>query len=121
MKSLCHILLFCILLLLPASRLTAHAFLARADPPVGGKVRAAPAAVRIWFTEAIKPAFSSIEVFDTTGKQVDKKDTRSADSNQSLLQVSLSRLEPGTYKVVWRVMSADTHVTNGDFTFQVAP
>ena len=121
MKSLYQIILFCLLLLLPASRLTAHAFLEHADPPVGGKVHAAPTAVRIWFTEAIKPASSRIEVFDTTGKQVDKKDTRSAGSNQSLLQVSLSRLEPGTFKVVWRVMSADTHVTNGDFKFEVTP
>jgi len=77
--------------------------------------------VRIWFTEAIEPRFSSIQVFDAAGKQVDKKDTHSDPSNRSLLQVSLPPLGPGTYKVVWRVMSLDTHVTNGDFRFQVAP
>jgi len=25
-----------------------------------------------------------------------------------------------TYKVIWRVLSVDTHVTEGDFTFSVA-
>jgi hypothetical protein len=98
-----------------------HAFLEHSDPPVGAKIHSAPAAVRIWFTEAIEAAFSSIQVFDAAGKQVDKKDMHSDHSNHSLLQVSLSRLGPGTYKVVWRVMSADTHVTNGDFRFQVVP
>ena len=121
MKSLCRILSFCLLVLLPAVRVSAHAFLEHSDPPVGGKVHSAPAAVRIWFTEAIEPAFSSIEVFDATGKQVDKKDTHSDRSNRSVLQVSLRRLGPGTYKVVWRVVSVDTHRTNGNFTFQIVP
>src|ERR1700730_3421801 len=117
MNSLCRILCFCLLVPLPAVRVSAHAFLEHSDPAVGGKVHSAPVAVRIWFTEAIEPAASSIQVFDATGKQVDKKDTHSDRSKHSLLQVSLSRLGPGTYKVVWRVMSADTHVTSGDFRF----
>ncbi len=121
MKLLCRILTLSLVLLLPAARVSAHAFLEHSDPPVGGKVHSAPAAVRIWFTEAIEPRFSSIQVFDAAGKQVDKKDTHSDPSNRSLLQVSLPPLGPGTYKVVWRVMSLDTHVTNGDFRFQVAP
>jgi copper resistance protein C len=118
-NSLCRILCFCLLVLLPTARVSAHAFLEHSDPPVGGKVHSAPAAVRIWFTEAIEPAFSSIQVFDATGKQVDKKDTHTDPSNRSLLGVSLQRLGPGTYKVAWRVVSVDTHVTNGDFTFQI--
>jgi methionine-rich copper-binding protein CopC len=121
MNSLCRILCFCLLVLLPSARVSAHAFLEHSDPPVGGKVHSAPAAVRIWFTEAIEPAFSRIKVFDATGKEVDKKDTHSDRSNRSLLEVSLPRLGPGTYKVAWRVVSVDTHLTNGDFTFEVLP
>ena len=121
MKLLCRILTLSLVLLLPAARVSAHAFLEHSDPPVGGKVHSAPAAVRIWFTEAIEPRFSSIQVFDAAGKQVDKKDTHSDPSNRSLLQVSLSRLGPGSYKVVWRIVSVDTHRTNGDFTFQIFP
>jgi methionine-rich copper-binding protein CopC len=119
MKSVCRILCLCFVLILPASRVSAHAFLEHSDPSVGSKVHSAPAAVRIWFTEAIEPRFSSIQVFDATGKQVDKKETRSDPSNRSLLQVSLPRLGPGSYRVVWRVMSVDTHRTSGDFTFQI--
>ena len=121
MNSLCRILSFCLLVLLPAARVSAHAFLEHSDPPVGGKVHSAPATVRIWFTEAIEPAFSSIQILDATGKQVDKKDTHRDPSNRSLLEVSLPRLGPGPYKVVWRVVSVDTHRTNGDFTFEIVP
>ena len=75
MKLLSRILTLSLVLLLPAARVSAHAFLEHSDPSVGSKVHSAPAAVRIWFTEAIEPRFSSIQVFDATGKQVDKKDT----------------------------------------------
>ena len=119
MNWLCRILFFCLVVLLPAARVSAHAFLEHSDPPVGGKVHSVPAAVRIWFTEAIEPRFSSIQVFDATGKQVDKKDTRSDRSSRSLLQISLPRLGPGAYKVAWGVVSVDTHVTKGDFRFQI--
>jgi hypothetical protein len=121
MNSLCRILSFCLLVLLPTARVRAHAFLEHSDPSVGSKGHSVPTAVRIWFTEAIEPRFSSIQVFDATGKQVDRKDTHSDPSNRSLLQVSLPRLGPGTYKVVWRVISVDTHRTNGDFAFQILP
>jgi len=121
MNSLCRLFCFCLLVLLPSTRVSAHAFLEHSDPPVGGKVHSAPAAVRIWFTEAIEPAFSSIQVLDATGKQIDKKDMHRDPSNRSLLEVSLPRLGPGTYKVTWRVVSVDTHRTNGDFTFGILP
>jgi len=35
--------------------------------------------------------------------------------------VTLERLAPGAYKVIWRVLSADGHVTRGEFAFEVAP
>jgi hypothetical protein len=112
----------CLMLLLSSAAAThapAHAFVDHAEPPVGGKVKQMPQEVRIWFTEKIELAFSSIKVFDGSGKQIDKADTHADPANQTLLHLSLPPLNSGTYKVVWRVVSVDTHVTNGDFTFQV--
>jgi copper resistance protein C len=99
----------------------AHAFVDHAEPAVGSKVKQIPHAVTIWFTESIQPALSTIKVFDATQKQVDKKDTHSGGGNNALLQVSLPSVGPGLYKVIWRVVSVDGHVTNGDFAFRVAP
>ncbi len=80
-----------------------------------------PHEVRIWFAEPIERALSSIKVFDATGKRIDKKDAHADAKNKTLLQVSLLSLAPGTYKVVWRVVSTDTHATKGDFAFRYAP
>ena len=105
-----------------AVRAEAHAFLIRAEPRVGSKVTKVPTEVRVWFSETVQAGVSSIQVFDASGKQVDKKDTHSDRANRAVLCVSLlPALIPGTYKVIWRVTSADTHVTSGDFHFQIVP
>jgi methionine-rich copper-binding protein CopC len=73
---------------------------------------------KIWFTEKLEPALSKIQVFDTSGLEVDKRDVKIDPSNAALLTVSLPELKPGKYKVVWRAVSVDTHVTIGNFTFE---
>ena len=105
-----------------AVRVEAHAFLVRAEPRVGSKVNKAPTEVRVWFSETVQAGVSSIKVFDVSGRQVDRKDTHLDRANRSALCVSLSPgLPAGSYKVIWRVTSADTHVTSGDFHFQIVP
>lgn len=99
----------------------AHAFLDHADPRVGSTVKAPPAQVRLWFTEGLEPAFSGAHVLNDAGQRVDKTDSQVDSSDRTLLRVSLPPLAPGTYKVIWRVLSVDSHVTEGDFTFRVAP
>jgi methionine-rich copper-binding protein CopC len=99
--------------------LEAHAFLQRAEPAVGSIVQTSLSEIRIWFTEEIEPTFSTIQVFNSDRKEVDKRDMHLDRSNKALLHVSLPPLRPGTYKVVWRVVSVDTHVTTGNFTFRV--
>src|SRR5262245_15231885 len=105
-----------------AVRVEAHAFLVRAEPRVGCKLNKAPGEVRVWFSEAVQAKVSSIKVFDVSGKQVDKKNTHPDRANHAVLCVSLiPALTSGKYKVVWRVTSMDTHVTDGNFHFQVLP
>jgi len=99
----------------------AHAFLERADPRVGSTVRNPPAQVRLWYTEGLEPAFSSVQVVNEAGQRVDKGDSQVDPSNPALLRISLPALPPGNYKVIWRVLSVDSHVTEGDFTFRVTP
>jgi methionine-rich copper-binding protein CopC len=109
-----------LIVLTGATQVEAHAFLKDAQPGVGSTVQKSPSEVRIRFTENIEPAFSSIQVFDASGKEVDKRDLHLDGSDHALLRVSLPQLGVGTYKVVWRVVSVDTHVTNGNFTFRIS-
>lgn len=108
-----------ILLLGTQSRALAHAFLDRADPKVGSAVNGAPSEIKLWFTQDVEPAFSSIEVRNADGTEVDKKDVHLDEKNKSLLIVSVPQLPSGTYTVFWRVVSVDTHKTQGHFEFTI--
>jgi len=110
---------FLLIVVVGSAKVEAHAFLERAEPAVGGTVQTSPGEVRVLFTEKIEPALSTVQVFDASGREVDKRDVHLDRSNHALLHVSLPQLGAGTYKVVWRVVSVDTHVTNGNFTFRV--
>jgi hypothetical protein len=99
----------------------AHAFLDHANPLVGSTVRGSPGEVRLWFTEALEPAFSTLRVVDQGGAQVDQGNKAVDSADRTVLKVSLRPLSPGSYKVVWRVLSVDTHTTEGSFNFSVAP
>lgn len=97
----------------------AHAFPDHAVPAVGGMIEKAPTQVQIWFTEKLEPAFSKVEVRDAKGARVDRGNAKVDVRNPTLLHVSLKPLAPGTYKVVWHVISVDTHATQGNFSFTV--
>ena len=75
----------------------------------------------LWFTQELEAAFSTVRVTDKDGKEVDRQDKRVDASDRSVMHVSLPPLPPGKYRVQWRVLSVDTHVTEGDYTFTVAP
>ena len=96
----------------------AHAMLDHATPAVGSAVAAAPKEVVLSFTEKLEPKFSSIEVRNANGAAVS---TGPARANGMEMRVGLKQLPAGTYKVIWRVLSVDTHRTNGSFTFRVGP
>jgi hypothetical protein len=65
------------------------------------------------FTEEVEPKFSTIEAHDSTGTRVDNGDVHAAPENAKRLAVGLKPLQPGTYKVIWRITSSDTHKTSG--------
>src|SRR4029453_13475749 len=114
-----HIILGLLLIVTGSAKVEAHAFLERAEPAVGSTVQTPPGEVRVLFTEKIEPALSTIQVFDASGREGDKRDVHLDRSNHALLHVSLQPLQAGTYKVAWCVGSVDTHVTKGSFTFRV--
>ena len=98
----------------------AHAMLDHASPAVGSAVAAAPKEVVLSFTEKLEPKFSSIEVRDAQGAAV-QAGKAALGGSPTELRIALKPLPPGTYKVIWRVLSVDTHRTNGSFTFRVGP
>jgi copper resistance protein C len=94
----------------------AHAFLDHAEPRVGSTVPTAPREIVLVYSQNLEAAFSSVEVSDSKGARVDLGKPR---ITASTMQVGLKPLPPGTYKVRWRVLSVDTHTSQGSFTFHV--
>jgi copper resistance protein C len=111
----------CLALLMGSAHAYAHAFLDHARPAVGSTVHGSPAEIRLWFTAPLEPAFSTVKVLDKSGRPVETKDKQVDQSDRTQIKVSLPPLTAGTYRVMWHVLSVDTHVTDGDFTFEVAP
>jgi methionine-rich copper-binding protein CopC len=103
-------------LLLAMTEASAHAFLDRAEPRVGNTVASPPREVTLYFTQKLEPAFSTISVTNAAGQRVDSGKARVSGSQMS---ISLKPGGTGTYHVNWRVLSVDTHTTDGSFTFQV--
>jgi methionine-rich copper-binding protein CopC len=99
----------------------AHAALVRALPAAGSEIHESPPRLKLWFSERLEQAVSSVEVLDGTGQRVDSGDLQSDSADRKLLQVSLPHLGPGRYRVTWRVVSVDTHVAKGEFRFDIKP
>ena len=95
---------------------SAHAFLDHAEPRVGNTVASAPHEVRLWFTQKLEQAFSTIEVTDGSGHRVDSGKAR---VNGNEMAISVKNLVPGSYQVNWHVLSVDTHRTDGNFSFTI--
>jgi copper resistance protein C len=107
-----------LLLLTGAPTAFAHAFLERAEPPVGSSVPTAPHVLLLHFTEGVEPRFSTIAVTDDKDTVIPCGAIQAASDGRALT-VSLPALKPGTYAVTWHVTSVDTHKTQGSFKFTV--
>jgi copper resistance protein C len=112
------LLLGAALLLAPVPA-SGHVFPDHSDPPVGHTLRAPPSEVRIWFDGELEPVFSTIRVENARRERVDKGDGRVDSRDPALLEISLSPLPPGKYRVFWSAVARDGHRTEGDFPFQV--
>ncbi|HEY3912500.1 MAG TPA: copper resistance protein CopC [Stellaceae bacterium] len=110
---------FAVAVALQAATADAHAFLDHASPAVGSSVPTAPAAVTMWFTQQLEPAFTTATVTDKSGSPVDTGPAQVDPKDPTELQVRLKPLPPGTYTVTWHALSVDTHTTQGHFIFEV--
>jgi copper resistance protein C len=98
---------------------TAHAYLDHASPRVGSTVTAAPSEVRLWFTQPLEPRFSGAQLRSSGGAVLGSGVVDTGDPKQLVIRVR--GLKPGKYHVTWKVLSVDSHRTEGSFNFEVRP
>ena len=110
------------ILFLPGIRHTeAHGYIVRSTPKDRSVLLRAPNQVQIWFSEGLEPRFSTIEVFNQQGEQVDSGDGGVDERNSARLTVSLpSDLPPGAYLVKLRpVFTSDGHAVSDTLVFWI--
>ncbi|WP_431823750.1 copper resistance CopC family protein [Burkholderia sp. F1] len=104
--------------ILIASATFAHVFPQKQSPSAGAEV-AAPAGVTIIFDGPLEPAFSSLNVSNSAGKQVNTAKAEVDPNDTKSIHVALPPSPPGTYTVHWVAVAPDGHRTHGDYSFKI--
>jgi methionine-rich copper-binding protein CopC len=107
------------LIALAAGSAQAHARLESSDPAPSSTLAAAPAAIRLQFTEALEPAFSKIVLRDAAGNDIQLPKPVPDNASPAVLAVALPPLAGGGYRVQWTAVARDGHTTKGEFRFRV--
>lgn len=102
----------------PAS---AHAQFVKSVPESGALLDTSPPQIEIYLSEGSSLEFSTVKLYDRARneQQVGELGRVNGD-DKSVLAPIPQTLPPGTYTVVWRILSGvDGHVTAGTFAFRV--
>jgi methionine-rich copper-binding protein CopC/putative copper export protein len=114
---------------------SAHAVLLRSDPPdlcllpggeslpsdappcrAGAVLPQPPSAIHLVFSEPVQPIGRGLRVIGPNGRRVDYG---AVGVTGPVLRVGVDARPAGTYRVVWSVISQDTHPELGTMTFSV--
>ncbi|MUH52489.1 MAG: hypothetical protein F2789_14920 [Actinobacteria bacterium] len=99
-------------------RADAHAGLEASTPAASSVLDSSPPLIALNFDEDIEVPLASITLYDQNGTLLPLGSPR-AGTDGSIVEASVPTVGDGTYAVVWRVTSADGHVVNGAFSFQI--
>ena len=119
MKRLALALALLACTLVPSSA-WAHAQLISTSPARNAVLRTQPERVTFTFGEAVGGTAGAVRVYDSSGTRVDQGDADHPRGNLDAFGVALNpRLARGTYTATYRIVSADSHVVTGGFTFSI--
>lgn len=118
-RSIGVTILVVLLLVIPAVPALAHATLLQTTPGDSSVVGSSPAEVTLRFDQPVSTAAGAVKVLSPDGSRVDTGAVTLRDGNRTVAESLHGDLDPGTYTVLWRVISADTHTVFGAETFSV--
>jgi copper transport protein len=107
------------LTLLPAMPASAHATLELTNPAADSVSQKAPTEVALTYDQPVSASFGAIKVLSPNGNRVDTGQLSTRDGGRTVVQALSANIPPGTYTILWRVLSADTHTVFGAVTFSV--
>ena len=105
--------------LAPAQLASAHAILLTSEPAPSAVLDESPTEIALFFNEFVDTVFGKIRILDSAGNVVQTVKPIQDAANHTIVRAPILLLEPGTYVVVWRVASDDSHPVQGSFSFQI--
>jgi methionine-rich copper-binding protein CopC len=106
-----------VVLLAAPSPALAHAQLESSDPVDGARLTSLPETVSVTLSEDVGSG-AVLRVLDSSGTRVDDGDVTTA-GRRVLVGVRPGESRAGTYRIVYRVVSADGHPVSGEIDFSV--
>ena len=101
---------------LTALSVQAHTVLSSSVPADSTVETVAPESITLSFSTEVRLTGLSME--DATGGAIDLGSIPAATLQEFVIPAP--QLPPGTYRVSWRAVGADSHVVSGEFRFEVA-
>ena len=94
----------------------AHTELSSSVPADNAEETAAPETIALSFSTEVR--LTGLTMEDAAGTAVDLGSIPTV--TQQEFVIPAPELQPGTYRVTWRAIGADSHVVSGEFRFEVA-
>ena len=91
----------------------------KAMSPEAGSTVTAPSELSVYFTEALEPKFSSLQLTDQKGTVLNKQHAVLDARDNKHLTLALPALASGMYHVHWTSSAVDGHRLDGDYSFTV--
>jgi methionine-rich copper-binding protein CopC len=111
--------LFMTALSIPLSA-AAKAYLVSSIPGENAAINEAPTQLELRFNEEIKREYLAIAVTNSQGKRVNTTEINLNPTDPGMVYTALPKLTADTYTVRYRVMSIDTLLVNGSFSFTLS-
>lgn len=96
-----------------------HTRLLFSQPAANDTLREAPQTIRLVFSAPVSAELSRIVLAGGAGEPLVLRVSPDSTNPQAVIAAAPA-LEPGSYRVTWRVVSPDGHPVSGDFVFHVA-
>jgi copper transport protein len=99
-------------------RAPVHATLVSSEPAANSRLAVSPARVRLVYSEPVEGRLARVSLVPTSGAPIVLRAVADPRDVHAVI-APVEALGPGSYRVEWRVVSADGHPVDGRFVFAV--
>lgn len=97
-----------------------HTHLEKSEPAKDTTVAVAPKALKLFFSEEVKPAVAGLRLLASDSSVVALGALKNGEKDEKEIVAAVTgAMKPGSYRVMWRVAGDDGHPVTGNYVFTV--